>query len=132
MGSTIHYLLRQIDIMINRRIMSINEKKPGALFNDIPDKEFPQIIWVRMLKRPMIESTHLILNSFHLRGKFNSILEESLQDGKCDCHKIMNVEVELSDFDNLGNLLSAGQTHFWKEIDKALKKFDASDIKLRP
>ena len=45
MGAALHYLIRQIDILINRRKHVMMHKKPGA-FND----DNPKIIWVRMIK----------------------------------------------------------------------------------
>ena len=69
---------------------------------------------------------------FYLRGKFNSILEERLHDGKPGAHRIMSIKVDTSGYDNLGNLSSDGKTHFWKEVDRALKRFDSGEIKLKP
>ena len=47
MGTSLHYIIHQIDMFINRCKMELLDKKPGAL---VP--EHPKIIWVRMLKRP--------------------------------------------------------------------------------
>ena len=85
-----------------------------------------------MLKRPK----HIIQaqpdNSLLLRGKFNSILEERLGDGYDDRHHIMSIEVPLDEFTLLGNLTVPGKISFWKEVDCALKKFDADKITLKP
>ena len=130
MGSTLHYLIRQLDTILECRKKSLREKKPGALPKD--SELYPKIIWIRIPKRPMIQSTQLIPNAFHLRGKFNSILEERLHDGKDDIHKMMSIDIHHTNFDNLGKLSSRGQSEFWMEVDKALKRFNLNEIKLRP
>ena len=48
MGSTLHYLIWQVDMFIDRRRQDIADKKPGALLQE----GYPQVIWVRMLRRP--------------------------------------------------------------------------------
>ena len=47
MSSTVHYLIKQIDQLLERRRQDLEAKKPGALM-----KQDTVIIWVRMLKRP--------------------------------------------------------------------------------
>ena len=46
MGSTLHYLIKQMDLLIERRKHDMTVKKPGAL----PPPDWPKLIWVRMLK----------------------------------------------------------------------------------
>ena len=77
-GALIHYIIKQIDLLIERRRQDLASKHTGALI----DPEFPKTIWVRMLKRPKLDlpTTQEICV---LRGKFNSILEERLhEDGR--------------------------------------------------
>ena len=82
-----------------------------------------------MLKWPQ----HLLHNKvFEISGKFNSILEECLNDGKAENHKIMSIEVDPADFDFAGNLTLAGMKVFWKGVDKAMQCFDVNDITLNP
>ena len=69
---------------------------------------------------------------FASRGKFNSILEERLQDGNAASHHIISIDVHEEGFDLTGELNSIGKESFWKEIDKGLKKFDTNEIKLLP
>ena len=122
-GSTLHYIIRQMDIIIDRRKMDLLEYKPGAA-----PLAMPKIIWIRMLKCPKSIKSPI----FGLRGKFNSILEERLLDGNAENHYIMPIEVVSNEFDLQGNLTSLGKESFWKEVDKAMRKFDANEIKLRP
>ena len=137
MGSTLHYLIKQIDIFIDRRRCDLADKRPGAL-----PPFTTKIIWVRMLKRSSQDKPKNItqlpddlkyLQATHnLRGKFNSIMEERLFDGKDDDHRIISIDVQHRYFDITGNLTSAGKEDFWKEINKGFKKFDLNEIKLLP
>ena len=126
-GACLHYLIMQIDLMIERRKQDLLVKKPGALMSD----EFPKIVWVRMLKCPKLNLTN---NKaiYQLRSKFNAILEERLRDGKADNHYIMSIHVSLNDFDLTGHLTSSGKATFWKEVNQGLMKFNHGKITLRP
>ena len=64
--------------------------------------------------------------------KFNSILEECLQDGLAENHYIMSIVVNLNEFDMTGCLTSTSKVDFWQEVNKALTRFDAGDISLKP
>ena len=124
-GAILHHVIEQMDLLIERRKMDLLQKCPGGVIDD----EFPKIIWVRMMKRPQnTEFQHL----FSMKGKFNSILEERLLDGKADNHFIISTEVDLKEFNCSGGLSSAGMTSFWNEINKGMKKFDNDDIMLKP
>ena len=87
-----------------------------------------------MLKCPAVDinSSEKYKDKFGLRGKFNSILEERLLDGKDDQHFIMSIEVDPSRFDHWGNLSTHGTNIFWNEVDRAMEKFDKDKIKLKP
>ena len=119
-----HHIIRQMDVMIQRRCSDLFEIKQGALV----DEEFPKIIWVRMLKRPK----ELAKGVLALHGKFNSILEEQLLDGNKENHYIMSIDVSEMEFNATGNLSLEGKKTFWKEVDRALRKFDLGSIKLHP
>ena len=72
-GACLHYLIMQIDLMIERRKQDLLVKKPGALMSD----EFPKIVWVRMLKRPKADNHYIMsidvsLNDFDLTGHLTS------------------------------------------------------------
>ena len=45
-GSSLHYVIKQIDMLIARRRQDLLDKKPGAVFPE----GFPKIVWVRMFK----------------------------------------------------------------------------------
>lgn len=126
-GAVIHYLVKQIDMIIERRRMDLLDKKPGSVCQD----DQPKIVWVRMLKRPAVVRLDSS-NIYALRGKFNSILEEHIQDGNADNHYIISIEVDNDNFDLTGNLTTAGQLKFWNEILRGLEKFDTGAIKLKP
>ena len=112
--------------MIERCKVELLAKKLGAL---LPDDDIPKIVWIRMLKHlnNLIEG-----NVFNFRGKFNSILEDSLLDGKAANHYIMSIDVPFDEFDVTGNLLLSGKHTFWHEVTTALEKFDNKSIGLRP
>ena len=44
----------------------------------------------------------------------------------------MSIDVNMREFDLHGNLTSAGYLTFWREVDRAIKKFVQGDIKLLP
>ena len=83
-----------------------------------------------MLRRPQhLDSKDKI---YSLRGKFNSVLEEQLLFSKNNAHRIMSIEIRSDEFDLQGNLTAIGKSEFWKEVDRAIKKFDMGSIKLLP
>ena len=129
MGSAIHFLIRQFDILIERRKLDLLDKKPGAVNSD--PLTAPKFIWICMLKCPSYLNNGSNL-TFSLRGKFNSILQERLLDGKDDNHRIMSIDIQPDEFDLQGNLTSAGKAEFWKEVNRAMRKFDNNDITLNP
>ena len=91
MGTTLHYIIKQIDLLLERRRRDLTEKRPGALLNG-----YPLVIWIRMIKRPKELSN---IAPFNLRGKFNSILEERLRDAT-DHHRIISIEVQADEFNH--------------------------------
>ena len=123
-GAVLHYLIKQIDLFIERRCQEAMQKKSGALMAD-----HPKVVWMRMLKRPPRNHSEDISA---LRGKFNSILEERLQEDNSKDHHIMSIQIPLDEFDLLGNLTSTGKITFWKEVDRAMQCFHADEIKLKP
>ena len=125
MQTTLHYIMKELDIAVNRRRTDIADKKEGAL----PPPNFPTIIWVRMLKRPFIEGGTAV---FSLRNKFNNAIEEVIKLSKDDRHRIVSIEIPHGDFDRQGNLNNVGMNILYKEIDRALHKFDEGKIKLLP
>ena len=129
LGSTLHYLIKQIDTILYRRRQELLQKKPGAV-----SKNPTKIIWVRMLKRSNQELLSMARKAaIGLRGKFNSALEERILDGTPpESHHIMSIEVRNHEFHHSGKLTLLGKEEFWKEINRALKRFDANEISLKP
>ena len=84
-----------------------------------------------MLKRPFIEGQEAA-EIFPLRTKFNSAMEEQIRASKDTRHRIMSIDVPLDEFDRQGNLTNIGKNSFWREVDRAMRKFDIGDIKLIP
>ena len=127
MGSTLHYLIRQYDMILARHKQDLIDKKPGAL----PERDITRIIWVCMIKRLAVDS-EAQKEAQNLQGKFYSILEEHLADHNNDSHRIIRIEVRPDEFDFTGYLTNYGKQQFWKEINWRLKKFDMDKITLCP
>ena len=117
-GTYMHQTIRKLDLYIERRKQDIMTKRPGSLH---ADDTLPQFIWIRMLRRP----ENINKKVFELRGKFNSILEERLFDGKENVHRIMSIEVDT------GELTSIGKADFWREVNRGIEKFDKKEIMLK-
>ena len=124
-GASLHYLIKQMDIVTQRRKQDLNTKRPGAL--KVASTKF---IWVRMLRRPPNDSPRKA-DIFALRGKFNTILEQRLLDGDAANHHIISIDVPAEDFDFSGLLTETGKRYFWKELDKGLQRFLNNDITLK-
>ena len=44
----------------------------------------------------------------------------------------MSIDICFDEFDSMGNLTKIGKANFWCEVDRAMEKFEAGDIKLLP
>ena len=44
----------------------------------------------------------------------------------------MSIDIDSTEFDLQGNLTTNGKNDFWKEINRAMRKFDNNDITLQP
>ena len=87
MGVALHYLVTWIDILIDRRVKKLSDKKPGSITQ--------KVIWVCMLKRPHeLGVSAENKAAFALWGKFSSVLEEIILDGFEDRHCILSIEVD--------------------------------------
>ena len=124
-GSSLHYAIKQIDMLIERRKQDLGDKRPGALPSG---DSLPKIIWVCMIKRPKQIGKKI----YAMRSKFNSILKEHLLDGKADSHHILSIEVPPEEFSLIGELSSSGKAIFWQEVNQGLRKFDCNEITLKP
>ena len=116
MGVALHYLVKQVDLLIDRCLTGVREKKPGGIVED-----YPKVIWIRMIKCPQNIELPSIKFAQSLRGKYNSLLEECILDGLKDRHCIMSIEVSPEEFSIWGHLSSFGKSTIWKEIDRGLK-----------
>ena len=125
-GGTIHYIIKQIDLALERRRQDLSNKHPGSL----PGWK-TKIIWCRILKRPPCQLENPLERFFMLRGKFNSILEERLLDGDAQQHHIISTDVDPVGYDLTGKLNTSGAADFWFEIAQGLRRFDLNEIKLR-
>ena len=127
LGKALHYLVKEIGIVIQRRKMELMEKKPGTV---VPD--YPKVIWVRMLKRPKDIPVIGFTEALSMRGKFNSIREEMLTVINPGENHLISITVPENDFNMQGDLSNTGKTCFWSEMDRGLKKFDLGEISLKP
>ena len=125
MGGILHYIIKKMDLLIERRCNDITEICSGALLDN-----HPKIVWVGMLRRGKSADgkKHEI---FSLRRKFNSMLEERLLEAR-ESHHIISIDVPTDEFDLLGNLSPSGKIKFWREIDRDMTKFDNGLITLKP
>ena len=127
MGEGLSCIISTMSQLLQRRRQDLGDKRPGALAPD----DHPSIVWIRMLKRPFIEGSEAS-KTFSLRTKFNNALEEQIRINKDIRHRIMSIDVRLNEFDRQGNLTNIGKNNFWREVDRAMGKFDLGDIKLLP
>ena len=74
MGECINAMLHKMNMLVERRHQDLGDKRLGSLAPD----HHPNIIWIRMLKRPFIEG-ETAAKIFLLQGKFNSAIEDQLR-----------------------------------------------------
>ena len=67
-----------------------------------------------------------------MRNKFNGILEDRLVDGNYMNHYLVSIDIDLHQFDLMGGLTTAGMAQFWRELNRAIQKFDINKVTLRP
>ena len=127
-GALLHYIIKQMDVAIERRLNDLHQKRPGSIQTTWKTK----FIWVRMLKHPVQSLDDNLEKVFSLRGKFNSILEERLLDGDADNHHIISIDVPVSGYDLTSKITLTGAHDFWLEMNKGIKRFDYDDILLKP
>ena len=130
-GAVLHYMVWQVDVLIDKCKADLIIKKPGALLRFTQDKDaYPKIIWVHMIKRHGdLDSEQK--NIAALRSKFNNNLEERLLDGS-DRHRIISIEVNSTGFTGWGSLNASGKIDFWNEINIGIRKFEENKVTLKP
>ena len=127
MIDNLNWLVKQIDIAINRKKSDIMTKRPGAIF-----KGDPKIIFVRMLRRFQKNTPGTKLDLLYgLRGKFNDALNTAAAQIDQKMLTITSCN-SLDHFNFYGNLSSKGKVEYWKELDELLNKCDRREIKLNP
>ena len=124
--SSLNWLIKQIEMVLERKEEAIISKKPGAL-----PAESTKIVWIKMLKQPHSGFRELE-KVLALRNHFNNSLEEVLTQKTKFQHYIMSIRAEERDFYLSGDLINPGQTNFWWEVDLCMKRFDKSQINLKP
>ena len=140
-GAVVHYLIKQVNMLISRRKQDLETKRIGTLVapimgrkehddQDSNDIQTLKVVWIRMVRRP--KSTQKYNELFNLCGKFNSILEERILEDGQDMHHIMSIDVPEMEFNFAGHLTSHGKTIFWNEVNRGLMKFYLGDITLNP
>ena len=123
----VNWLVRQIDIAIQRRKTATLAVKPGALYSTDP-----KVIFTTMIKRPLHFPTKSRMEKVvSLRTKFNNAINDAAYDRQ---HSILSVDVCDSEahFDLLGNLNHMGQFMFWKQVNFLLQEFDRKNVNLAP
>ena len=118
-----------LKLMITAMVRSVEAKKealyrckPGALV----DAE-PKFIWVKMMKR-----LHGYDKILALHNKFNAQLEQLLSERRH--HYIIDMDSRINNscmFTNINELNGEGRIEFWKEIDDAIRLFDARRLSLK-
>ena len=113
------WLLKQIAKALLARHDELKAKRSGAVPSDLT-----RVVWVKMLARPHSDNATLI-PIWKLRGKFNGCLAEVLEVEDY-MHPITLQKVnEFCHFDAFGNLTSAGQMQFWRELNDQIKNLGA-------
>ena len=115
------WLVKQVDLVIERKKMAMRAIKMGAV-----SAFEPKIIWVKMLDKPRNPEFHC------LKKKFNSILEDVLASRMG--HYILDptMFIENSMYSRFGELNNIGRLEFWRAIDVQLRDFDDRKTKLKP
>ena len=122
-GSTLEWLISNVDKAIQAKKDGIRQIRPGALgINE------PKIIWSKMLMRPEF-SPELEL----AQGIANVIMEDLLAAKKG--HFITDLTHELCDqiyYQRNDDLNGHGRVKFWRALDQIIQSFDQYEISLRP
>ena len=123
-------LFKQLNKAIDRRRTNIIYKCPGALGSTFE----PRLIWIKPIKRPYDPQDSKQAARAVLRTKFGSCLDNLISD---ECYMyIMTLEEFESDsrnlFDANFNMTNTGKIVFWNEINSQMRKFERSEIELKP
>ena len=120
MVDNVNWLLKQVAKCLLTHREDIRSKNPGALANEIT-----RVIWIPMLTQPIMDNNALA-RIWHLRRKFNLVLQDLLQIEWYMHYLPIERMEEAHYFDHYGNLTSAGKKAFWLNFDKQFKELDYS------
>ena len=123
----VNYFVRQVDILVCRRHLSLLEKKPGVVSGYAT-----KIIYVKMLRRiGKFHQSSRMSGICELRSKFNDALNDAV--AKYNQYILTVNSCNTYDhFDQMGMLSSKGKEAFWYEIDDLIARFDVNKVKLLP
>ena len=123
----VKWLIRQIDILIQRKKAEILNVRPGALYSTDP-----KLILVTMIHRPLQFPTGSQMGKVvTLRAKFNNSLNEVAAEYDYSILSIDSCDSECH-FDLLRKLNHLGQYTFWKQLNYLLQLFNKKKIYLLP
>ena len=126
-SKVLHYLAKQINIIIRRKGLLITEKKPGVVFGNHPVMIYVKVLHIVIYYPPSSRMGRLCAN----RLKFNEVLNDIAAEMG---YLIMNITDCTLDhhFDNWGYLTKTGKRVFWQQLNNLLEQFDNKKIMLLP
>ena len=118
-GSTIDWLVNNIDRAILCRKEDLKHIRPGAIAANEP-----KILWVKMLRRQYNTELHTKQNPVDaLVDVYNDLLEEILSAKRG--HFLIDINQELKGLTCCtahGTLSGYGKVKYWREVDKIIEK----------
>ena len=115
LGRCLHWLMKQIDRVIDTRREALAHRKPGAVFTSEP-----YVMWIKMLETPGHDKYAMV------RSKFNVILEQAMEQSKYShvLHSSDRDEIQRHLFNMNGNITHDGRIAYWNFISCQIQKFD--------
>ena len=126
-GTTVNWLARQIERLIEARREELCKKCPGSIHANET-----RMIWVKMIPRPQVPPMTHKYKVQVLRGKFNIVID-SLNKWRKNTYILEVSSLDMQqNFTLVGSLNADGKKQFWKELDYHFKRYDRKEIKLVP
>ena len=128
MREGMEWIMKTMSRILDSRKEQLRSRRPGTLSTSAE----PRLIWAMSLQRP--HNLHdSVRSTFKLVSKSNETLEEMIRRYSRYNHimYIDNID-ECRFFDNVGKLMEASKSAYWREVDAIMRKFDRGEIELDP